>query len=190
VPTVVFAAGGSIETALLPHRLLFFRADHEVALAAAVSAGALDFVTPIALAGVTGAVVYGPDQRFEPGTARPAHLALAEADALVLHPATARILAECATGAVTCPVTRLFAFTPKDRIVVAPAIHPRMDLRIYAPHAERLRSLGCTVLGGERLFSTWHEIEQHLVARLGLQRAARSGHDVLLDELRRSPAAR
>ena len=189
--SIVFAAGGSIETAMLPQRLLYLRADYGVSLVAAVSPGALEFVTRTALIGVTGSFVYDPDTRFEPATALPAHLALADADLLVVHPATARIIAQCAAGEVTCPVTRLFAFTRKDRIVVAPAIHPRMDPRLYEGHLARLRDLGCVVLGGPSLWTTWAEIEQCVVARLGLVKSSQAGADVLLDDLvRRAPSDR
>ncbi len=181
--SIIFAAGGSIETAMLPHRLLYLRADYGVAITVAVSNGALDFVTRTALVGVTGSFVYDPETRFEPATAVPAHLALADADLLVLHPATARILAQCALGEVTCPVTRLFAFTPKDRIVIAPAIHPRMDKRLYEGHVARLRELGCTILGGPELWATWAELEACVVTRLGLAKSLRAGGDVMLDQL-------
>ncbi|MBX3230977.1 MAG: hypothetical protein KIT84_36570 [Labilithrix sp.] len=182
MPTVVLAAGGSLETAMLPQRLLYLRADYGVEVRAAVSAGALEFVTRTALMGVTGSFVYEPDTRFAPGSAVPVHLSLADADLLVLHPATARVLSQCALGEVTCPVTRLFAFSAKDRILVAPAIHPRMDRRIYEPHVARLRDLGCEVLGGPDLWATWHDAETRIVARLGLTKKTRTG-DVLLDEL-------
>jgi phosphopantothenoylcysteine synthetase/decarboxylase len=179
---VVFAAGGSIETALLPYRLLYFRADYAVALSAAVSPGALDFVTKTALAAVTSDAVYDADTRFEAHSPRPIHLALSEADTLVIYPATARILAQCALGEVTCPVTRLFAFTPKDRVVVAPSLHPRMDVRLYEGHVERLRSIGCAVLGAPSFTTTWMDVEEHLAARLALRKST-SGGDVRLDEL-------
>ena len=183
MPTIVLAAGGSIETALLPHRLLYLRADYRVALTVAVSTGALEFVTRTALVGVTGSYVYDPGLQFAPATTMPVHLALADADLLVLHPATARIIAQCALGEVTCPVTRLFAFTPKSRIVIAPAIHPRMDPRLYEGHLARLRELGCEVLGGPTLWATWAEVEARMIARLGLVRSPRAGGDVLLDAL-------
>ena len=189
MPTIVIAAGGGLETAMLPQRLLYLRADYGVEVRAAVSSGALDFVTRTALMGVTGSFVYDPETRFVPGSAHPVHLALADADLLVVYPATARVLAQCALGDVTCPVTRLFAFTAKDRILVAPAIHPRMDRRIYEPHAARLRELGCEVIGGAELWATWHEVETRIVARLGLARARAKTGDVLLDELA-SAAAR
>jgi phosphopantothenoylcysteine synthetase/decarboxylase len=179
---VVFAAGGSIETALLPYRLLYFRADYAVALSAAVSPGALDFVTRTALAAVTGDAVYDADTRFDQCSTRPVHLALSEADRLVIYPATARILAQCALGEVTCPVTRLFAFTPKDRVVIAPALHARMDGRLYAGHVDRLRSIGCAVLGDPAFTTTWLDVEEHLAARLDLEKAT-SGGTVHLDEL-------
>lgn len=179
---IVFAAGGSIETALLPYRLLYFRADYGVALSAAASPGALEFVTRTSLAAVTGDPVYDADARFDPGSARPAHLSLSEADRLVVYPATARILAQCALGEITCPVTRLFAFTPKDRVVVAPAIHARMDARLYEGHVDRLRSVGCAVLGDRSLATTWAEIEEHLAAELGLRKST-AGGTVRLDEL-------
>jgi len=183
---IVIAAGGALDTAMLPLRLLHLRADYGVELAAAVSTGALEFVTGTALTGVTGNWVYDPETRFEAGTSLPAHLALANPDLLVVYPATARIVAQCALGVVTCPVTRLFAFTPKDRIVIAPAIHPRMDRRLYDGHVARLREVGCEVIGGAEYWATWAEVEEACVRRLGLGRSLRAPGDVLLDELSRA----
>ena len=188
-PRVVVAAGGALDTAMLPLRLLHLRADYRISLAAAVSRGALDFVTPTALTAVTGAPVYDPDARFAPGSSVPVHLELADADLLVVYPATARIVAQCALGEVTCPVTRVFAFTPKDRIVIAPAIHTRKDRPLYVDHAARLRAVGCTLLGGDALWATWAEVEETIVRRLSLSRTFRSG-DVLLDQLVTESASR
>lgn len=54
--------------------------------------------------------------------ALPRHLAWRHAALLVVHPASARVLAEAAAGSVTDVVTRLIAFVPPERVVIAPAI--------------------------------------------------------------------
>ena len=87
---------------------------------------------------------------------------------LVVAPATPRILVECAQGSITCPVTRLFAFTDKARVIVAPALHPRLDPRVYRPHVAALRELGCTVVGGDDLFASFADVKAELARRLGL----------------------
>lgn len=181
-PWVVFAAGGALETAFLPKRIFDLRADRLLRTSVAVSRGALEFVTKVAMAAVSGGPIYEASAELD-GHGVPLHTRLSEADLLVLHPATGRILAESALGIVSCAVTRLFAFTPKDRIVVAPALHPNMDRRIYDEHLKRLRGLGCTVLGGEDAFASWAEVESHIVARLSLAKRPTSPRPVLLSDL-------
>lgn len=190
----VIASGGTIETALLPGRVLFLRADFGVDVRLALSPGALEFMTLTAARAVTGREVYHQNAQFDAGGA-PMHLALAQAEALVVYPATARILAECAAGSVTCPVTRLVAFTPFDRVAIAPAVHAQMDPRPYRRHLERLAELGCTVLGGDDLHADWATVKGWLVARLGLVRSGAAGSPaggaesdvVRLDRLGREP---
>jgi phosphopantothenoylcysteine synthetase/decarboxylase len=160
---VVVAAGGVLETALLPYNLLHLVSCVDITVSTAISPAAQKFVTETALYSITKKVVYHENQLFDPLTGKPLHLAYSESDLLVLYPATARIIAQCAIGEVTCPVTRLFAFTPKDKILIAPAIHSRMDTRIYKPHLKRLQDLGCHVLSQPQddssPFSLWSEIE-------------------------------
>lgn len=164
-PHLVIAAGGALETAFLPKRIFDLRADHRVSLSVALSPCALDFVTPTAIGAVAGSKPYLANDDLD-ASGMPRHLRLAEADRLVVYPATARIVAECALGIVSCAVTRLFAFFPKERVVVAPAIHPMMDMRIYAPHLARLRELGCTVVGAEDAFASWADVLAHLAPAL------------------------
>lgn len=174
MPRVVVAAGGALETAFLPSRVLDLRERYGLDVVVAVSARALDFATETALRAVSRNPVVTPDTRFaEDGT--PAHLALADADAVVVFPATARILAEGAIGAVTCPVTRVIAFAPWDRVVLAPALPPALDRSVYRPHVDALVARGCVRLGGDDLFASWRDVLDHLVGRFGLQ--ARSGDD-------------
>lgn len=181
-PHVVFAAGGALETAFLPQRLFDLRADHRVALTVALSAGALDFVTPTAMSAVAGSTVYLASTELDPAGV-PRHLRLAEAHMLVVYPATARIVAECALGIVSCTVTRLFAFFPKDRVCIAPAIHPKMDARIYAPHLARLRELGCAVVGGEDAFASWADVLAHVTPALERRALTLGRKPVLLSDL-------
>lgn len=160
---IVVAAGGVIETALLPYNLVHLLSCVDIAVSTAISPSAEKFVTETALHAITKKLVYHENQLFDPLTGKPLHIAYSEADLLVLYPATARIIAQCALGEVTCPVTRLFAFTPKAQILIAPAIHPRMDNRIYQPHLDRLKELGCHVINQWREdgseYSLWSQIE-------------------------------
>jgi phosphopantothenoylcysteine synthetase/decarboxylase len=161
--SVVVAAGGVIETALLPYNILHLSLCADITISAAISPSAQKFVTETALHAITKRVVYHENQLFEPCTGKPLHIAYSEADLLILYPATARIIAQCALGEVTCPVTRLFAFTPKNKILIAPAIHPRMDMRIYKPHLQKLKDLGCHVLTQDQEtscpYSLWSDVE-------------------------------
>lgn len=181
-PSLVFGLGGTIETAFVPLRLFELLADYAVESGVALTREAETFVSPVALEGLTGRAPYRGNAQFEAGV--PVHLSWAEALLLVIVPGTARLLTECAGGSITCPVTRLFAFTDKARIVFAPALHPRFDLRIYRPQLERLRELGVTVLGGEDGHADWAELRQVLLERLQPPRREGAGRTVLLDALR------
>lgn len=164
---ITVACGGAVETAFLPARLLDLRVRYGLEVYTACSARALDFVTPTALRAVTTHAPVLPETRWaEDGT--PAHLSLAATDLVVVFPATARILAEGAIGSITCPVTRLIAFTPWERLVIAPAIPPALDPTVYRPHLQTLRDRGCTVLGSDDLFASWRDVLDHLQQRLGL----------------------
>lgn len=168
-PWLVVAAGGTVETSFLPQRLFNYLADFSVRVTVALSPGARDFVTTTALAAITGEPVYTRGRQLD-ASQRPLHLALAEADRLLLCPASARIVASCALGLVTCPVTRLFAFIPPARVIVSPAIHPAMDRSVYAAHLATLRNRGCTVLGGDDLFASWQNVRDHLERTFPLAR--------------------
>jgi len=56
------------------------------------------------------------------------------------------IIAECALGIVSCPVTRCFSFAVKSRVVFVPYIHPRMSPILYREHVQVIRSMGCAVV--------------------------------------------
>lgn len=140
----------------------------------ALSPRALDFVTTLSLEGITGALVYTENRPLNQSTGRPTYLDLVDADALILYPATARVLAHCALGIVSCPVTRCFAFADKKSVLVTPYLHPRMEPRLYSQHVDVLRSVGCTVVQpDDRLFwrttSAWVTTEHRLSEMLKLE---------------------
>ncbi len=183
LPKVVIAAGATLDTAMLPGRLLELAGRYGVQLYAALSHEALEFVTLTALAAITSHPVYHENSQFDPASGLPMHRVLRECDLLVLYPASARILAQCALGEVTCPVTRLFAFTPKDRVLIAPAIHPDMSRELYDPHVKRLSGLGCKVLAAADLWANWRDVEDAIVDRLKLSRLKAAPADLYLDKL-------
>lgn len=171
---VVIAAGGTIETSLLPYHLVHLKSHLEIEVAVAISPAAQKFVTHTALRAITGKPVYYENQDFDPVTGRPMHLYYSEADVLVIYPASVRILVQCAIGEITCPVTRLFAFSPKDKVVILPFIHPRMDSQIYQEHIDKLSDLGCTVLTSQKEMqqsqSPWLCVEQEIAKRLAIKK--------------------
>jgi hypothetical protein len=87
---------------------------------------------------------------------------------VILYPATPRIISQAALGQITCPVTRVFAFTPKPRIIIAPFLHPDLDTQIYEPHLEALRALGCSVLQHDGKSSPWRQVAAGIGAALEL----------------------
>jgi hypothetical protein len=171
-PFVVIAASGVIETALLPYHLVHLKSHYNIKLAVAVTPSAFDFVTNTALHAISQHIVYDNNMRFDPISGKPWHIILSSADLLVLYPASARIIAQCANGEITCPVTRLFAFTEKKRIAVCPALHPNFDIRIYINHLDMLDRLGCNILAhrlGDRIEPpSWDAVESFIQKELNI----------------------
>jgi phosphopantothenoylcysteine synthetase/decarboxylase len=182
-PWVVFASGATIETAMLPYHLLRLSTDFGLRLSAAISPGAKDFVTLPVLGALTRGVVYHENTQTDPGSGLPIHLVWNQADLLVLYPASARILAQCAQGEITCAVTRLFAFMPKTRIVVAPSLHPEMERSLYQGHVSILKGIGCTVLAEADYWASWRDVEDAVVEALKLSRFRAPRRDVRLDKI-------
>lgn len=173
-PFVVVAASGVIETALLPYHLVHLKAHYNLTLAVAITQGGKEFATCTALRAISQHPVYDNNARFDRISNDPWHIKLSCADLLVLYPSSARVIAQCANGEITCPVTRLFAFTEKKRIVICPALHPRFDMRLYIKHLETLEKLGCHMLVnvvGERLdLPSWNMVEAFIEQNLNIER--------------------
>lgn len=181
-PSLVLGLGGTIETSFVPLRLFELLADYAIDTGVALTREAETFVTATALEGLTGRPPYRANAQFDHGV--PVHLGWGEAALLVVVPGTPRLITECATGSITCPVTRLFAFTDKARIAFAPALHPRLDRRVYAPHLDRMRELGVTVLGDDEVHADWAGVRRHVLERIAPPRREVPGRTVLLDALR------
>lgn len=178
-PRITVAAGGTIETALLPYHLVHLRAHYEVETRVALSHEAQHFVTKLAIRGITKSEVYVDNDQFDDAGA-PLHLALSTCDLLVIYPCTPRVISEAANGAVSCCVTRLFAFTPKERIVVAPHIHPQLASSLYEMHLDRIEELGCLVLRTDTLWAPWSDVELAIEHKLGLTRRIPEQEVILL----------
>lgn len=178
---IILGLGGAVDTCLMPYRILRFLAFHpNVSIRFVVTAGALDFVTNDALRAISKQPVYAPGDKWDPLNSVPIHRSFSAADLLVVHPATARLIAETANGIISCPVTRTFAFFPKDRIVLGAAIHPQMDERLYRPAIDRLRSVGCKVVEAKTGEDHWGRVEQSVVSLLDLPTSQSSGQVVEL----------
>ena len=178
-PKVVIAAGGAIETALLPShlaRLAPWRDVFEIQIA--LSDGGARLVSAEVLQTITANAVYTSARLIDPALNEPFHISLASCDLLVIFPATARIVAAMALGIVECPVTRLFAFADKPRVVITPYLHPAMSLELYRPHLATLSSLGCKLILPARADdivwreeNAWLATERHLLQRMGVNSA-------------------
>lgn len=180
-PWVVIGAGATIETSFLPWRIFELTSDFSIKVSICLSKDASHFVKPIPLQTITGSPVYQRVTQLD-ANGVPLHRVFCHAERLVVWPATARIIAEAALGLTTCAVTRMIAFMPKYRVVIAPAIHPEMDRRVYAPHLARLTELGCVVLGGDDLFASWADVRDHLKNTFALVQNNVSSAPVLLDK--------
>jgi len=182
---ITVAAGGTIETALLPYHIVHLLKFLPVIVRVALSSSAQRFVTPLALEGITRQPVYTDIIQLDAMTHLPLHMLYAEGP-VVLYPASPRILAECALGIVSCPVTQVFAFADKASVLICPALHPRCTKWLYEDHLRRLETLGCTVLGvtnGEFMErATWDDVEKGLSLLLDLELAPRPSEVYTLSE--------
>jgi phosphopantothenoylcysteine decarboxylase/phosphopantothenate--cysteine ligase len=167
-PWIVIASGAALETSLLPYHIVNLIAHYDLDVSVALSPNALEFVTPLALQAITKRHVYVSNTQLDSRTSEPLHLVCARADLVILYPATPRIISQAALGQITCPVTRVFAFTPKPRIIIAPFLHPDLDTQIYEPHLEALRALGCSVLQHDGKSSPWRQVAAGIGAALEL----------------------
>ncbi|EDX82958.1 Flavoprotein [Synechococcus sp. PCC 7335] len=144
--TLVIAAGGALETALLPYYVVRLLTTTSLSVRVVLSPHALDFVTPTALQGLTEHPVYTEQIKFHPLSGKPMHLAFADTDLLLVYPATCRVIAEAALGIVSCPVTRVIAFSPKEKVIMVPYLHTAHHQMVYREHLGQLRRQGCEVV--------------------------------------------
>lgn len=84
---------------------------------------AAQFITPLTLAGLSGKDVFC--DMFEKDGWRMGHLELAKADALVIAPATANIIAKLACG-IADDLLSTIAISTKSPIYIAPAMNEDM----------------------------------------------------------------
>ncbi|TGE15018.1 flavoprotein [Hymenobacter elongatus] len=166
---ITICAGGVIETALLPYHLVHLTAHYDLNTRIAISQHAEKFVSELSLQCISKNAVYTENKDVDVVTGLPYHILYSHCDLLLIRPATARIVAECALGIITCPVTRLFSFVEKKKIIMCFMLHPRMEKNIYAQHIINLKNLGVMILGFEDERSTdWTNIEQVISQRLNL----------------------
>ncbi len=122
-PTVALAVSGSIAAykAAEVARLLIQGGARVLPI---MTRAAQQFLGPMTLSGLCGEPVR--DTMWDPGFAGELHVALAaEADLVLLVPATADLLARLAAGRADDLVTAL-ALCAKGPVLAAPAMHPRM----------------------------------------------------------------
>ena len=176
------ALGSCMETVTVPYHALRLVAAHpSLRLRFCVTPKALNFVTRVALEGISRSPVYCEENPFDPLTHRPFHLEFGELDLLIVYPATARLIAEMALGIISCPVTRAFAFTPKAKVFITPYLHPAMEPSIYIPHLAMLQRCGCHLVMPSQ-GATWRDESAWDATRRALCR------QLVLDPDRQPPA--
>ena len=169
-PTVTFGISGTSEAAMLPYKLVHLLSHYGLDARAAITRGAGQFVTPIALRAITGHCVYDDSIVFDEESQEPLHLRYSAVDALVVYPASPRVVSECAAGSITCPVTRLFAFMSKDNVIFCPHLHPALARDVYVRHTEVIERLGCRVLVEKDLSPAgWGAVEAELKQKFDLR---------------------
>lgn len=123
---LLLCAGGGIGAALLPAWILWLREHFEIDVRVALTRGAQALVSVEALAAVTGRPVLTEDDehRNDP-TVR--HIEAAEwADAVLVAPATANLLAKLAHGIADDLVTTILLATERP-VVLVPSLPPSME---------------------------------------------------------------
>lgn len=168
---ITVASGGCLNTSLLPYFLVKLKSFYDVDIKCALSAEAQNFLQTIALQAITRSEVYINNAQMSAEHNSPLHIEFAKTDLLVVFPATPRIIAESALGIISDPVTRLIAFFPKDKILIAPAIHPELYQNTYLNHLATLEKIGCTIIKQGNEFSeqaTWNQVENQISILLKL----------------------
>lgn len=176
---VVIAAGGAIETALLPShlaRLSPWRDLFDIQMV--LSDGGARLVSADALRAITRMPVHDSADLVDPQCNEPFHISLSRSALLVVFPATARIIAAMALGIVECPVTRIFAFFDKSNVLVTPYLHPAMSVELYRPHLATLERIGTKLIlpqQADQLIwdeeNAWLATERAMLERMGVNRA-------------------
>lgn len=102
-----------------------------------------EFITPLTLAALSGKEVYTSKFNGGQGAWSMPHIALAkEADAILIAPATANVIAKLAHGLADDLLTCV-AITTRASIFVAPAMNTEMyENKIVQENCKKLRSLG------------------------------------------------
>lgn len=166
---------GTVDASLMPYRLLHLKAHFpRLKIRAVCSAGALGFVTPDALRAITGYEVYVPGLNWSSEDHTPSHLSFSKCDMLLMFPITSRVIAECAAGITSCPVTKTFAFTPKGSVVIDCTLHPSLDRQVYASAVQRLSDFGCLVFEGAENGSSWNDLVSKIEKFLDMPRESPS----------------
>lgn len=167
LPLLIWAMGGTIQTGLNPYFMTYLVSHLNVSLACAVSPAAMNFVTLDTLRALSQKPVYRKKKKWHPITGRPYHLEYSNCDLLLVFPATARIIAESAIGNVTCPVTRLMAFTPAKKTLIVASIHPSMDEDIHEKNLKLHEECGRIVIRNDPIKSVWADIFQRIALEIG-----------------------
>ncbi len=149
-PRVLLGVSGGIAAYKAPELVRRLR-DAGFEVTCALTPSASHFVSPLSLEVVSGHPVRG-EEYFEPrGTGVEEHITLGEwADAVLLAPCTADLLAQMAQGlAPNFLTTTLLAWD--GPLIVAPAMHPRMWNHSATQHnVATLRQRGVRVVGPDR----------------------------------------
>lgn len=168
--TLTIACGAALETSLIPHHAIHLLSHYNVAIRFAITPEAKKFVRRLPLEAISKYSVYHKNGQLCKETKEPYHKLFSASDLVIVYPATPRLLSEIRSGSITCPVTRLVAFTTPSRVMICPALHPNLSLGIYQPILQELQVRGHTVLGAISGVASWNEVEIATQQLLNLQR--------------------
>ncbi len=118
-----------------------------VSVTVLMTAGAAQFIGPLTLATLSRRPVV--TDLFDPACPDVEHIQMTErADAMLIAPATANILAKLAAGIADCPVTTAaLALKPSTPLILAPAMNTRMwEHPATRENLRRLKSRGARIV--------------------------------------------
>ena len=167
---IVFALGGALETSFFPYRLARFKNEYSVRSFVALSPKAERFVSLLALSAISENQIYTEFNDFDEAYFKPKHIIYSKLDGLVVGSCTPRIICDAAVGRISCPVTRLLVYFEPSKVILAPKLHPSINISIYSDSIDKIKKRGIHVIESNSLDSNWMDVESVMVDKFKISK--------------------